>query len=398
MRIKLDGIEFTLREPHDFAWLGGLGTVFSVYDRQDSGNLLFGVERDGRRRFVKYAGARTLEHEGTPQEAIERLRRAAGVYRAISHPHLISLEEEIECPQGFAAVFPWFEGRGLHEHWTFDRVAKLASGSPYRRYLHLPMEKRLRSLEAVFAFLEYVESIGYVAVDFYDGSIMYDFERDITKICDIDFFTKAPAVNRLGAGYWGTKRLKAPEEYMTGAVIDTVPTSLPWAPSSSTCSGRTPGTRSSGCPGRTPSSPARPTAGPWAGGNTKRHAGPPGPTGRSATGPCGSSTPHGRRPAKAIKAKKRTALVGIIHAAVLFAVVFFGVLRPAGHGIQRTPGSAAGLHQLQAGLFAHFFNWHIVVHLITSIILVFLFAIVYHRSFPLSIREFLWYDNGYSIG
>ena len=222
MRIKLDGIEFTLREPHDFAWLGGLDTVFSVYDRQDSGNLLFGVERDGRRRFVKYAGARTLEHEGTPQEAIERLRRAAGVYRAISHPHLISLEEEIECPQGFAAVFPWFEGRGLHEHWTFDRVAKLASGSPYRRYLHLPMEKRLRSLEAVFAFLEYVESIGYVAVDFYDGSIMYDFERDITKICDIDFFTKAPAVNRLGAGYWGTKRLKAPEEYMTGAVIDTV--------------------------------------------------------------------------------------------------------------------------------------------------------------------------------
>lgn len=29
-------------------------------------------------------------------------------------------------------------------------------------------------------------------MDFYDGSIMYDFLTDATTICDIDFFRKTP--------------------------------------------------------------------------------------------------------------------------------------------------------------------------------------------------------------
>ena len=73
--IHLDYVTFALLEPHDFSWLRRLGAVFCVYPGQDSGNLLFGVERDGIRRFVKYAGARTTEYGGTPEEAVARLRR-----------------------------------------------------------------------------------------------------------------------------------------------------------------------------------------------------------------------------------------------------------------------------------------------------------------------------------
>lgn len=61
---------------------------------------------------------------------------------------------------------------------------------------------------------------GYVAVDFYDGSIMYDFVEHKTMLCDIDFFRKKPVVNDMGEDWFGTKRLKAPEEYKRGAVID----------------------------------------------------------------------------------------------------------------------------------------------------------------------------------
>ena len=49
---------------------------------------------------------------------------------------------------------------------------------------------------------------------------MYDFFNNVTTICDIDFFRKKPTKNNMGEDYWGTKRLKAPEEYIINAVID----------------------------------------------------------------------------------------------------------------------------------------------------------------------------------
>lgn len=67
---------------------------------------------------------------------------------------------------------------------------------------------------------EYDYNQFYVAVDFYDGSIMYDFAADATTICDIDFFRKAPVINDKGVKWFGTKRLKAPEEYIEGCEID----------------------------------------------------------------------------------------------------------------------------------------------------------------------------------
>lgn len=219
MHVTLDGVDFELKQPHDFSWIRPLGRVFRVYDRQDSGNLLFGVEQGGVKRFVKYAGASTVAYEGAPGQAVERLRQALCVYRAVAHPHLIRFEGAVTCPQGLAAVFEWFEGRGLHEHWTFRQLDKLDPASPYGRYLRLPLERRFKSLTAVFECLCHVEALGYVAVDFYDGSILYDFERDVTKVGDIDFYRRRPAVNDLGEAYWGSPRFKPPEEYRLGAAI-----------------------------------------------------------------------------------------------------------------------------------------------------------------------------------
>ena len=43
--------------------------------------------------------------------------------------------------------------------------------------------------------------------------IYYDFLTGRTNICDIDFFKKAPVINDRGTEWFGTKRLKAPEDY-----------------------------------------------------------------------------------------------------------------------------------------------------------------------------------------
>lgn len=63
--------------------------------------------------------------------------------------------------------------------------------------------------------------MGYVAIDFYDGSIMYDTSRKVVTICDIDFFRKSPTVNDMGR-MWGSSRFMSLEEYKYGEKIDEI--------------------------------------------------------------------------------------------------------------------------------------------------------------------------------
>lgn len=74
VEIQLNQITFQLKEHHNFDWLLKLGTIFAVFDQQDSGNISFGVEKNGHKKFIKYAGAQTIAYEGTINEAIERLK------------------------------------------------------------------------------------------------------------------------------------------------------------------------------------------------------------------------------------------------------------------------------------------------------------------------------------
>jgi len=93
--------------------------------------------------------------------------------------------------------------------------------APYQKFRQLPVEKRLRVVDVVLSFFETVARKKYVAVDFYDGSIMYDFETDRTTICDIDFFEKQPYNNTMGR-MWGSIRFMSPEEFTLGATLDEV--------------------------------------------------------------------------------------------------------------------------------------------------------------------------------
>ena len=218
---KLDGIEFRLQELHDFKWIKRYGTAFWVVDETGSGCVCIGMQKGDKKFFCKIAGVNTVEAEVSPEESVRILKRAVPIYRELEHPNLIKLVEAYNHEKFYVAVFEWAEGECLFDHWNFEKYQKDSSiKSPKARFLELPISKKLDCVEVLFSFLQKVIEKGYVAVDFYDGSIMYDFEADRITICDIDFFRKAPVVNDLGEEWFGTKRLKAPEEYVKGSAID----------------------------------------------------------------------------------------------------------------------------------------------------------------------------------
>ncbi|WEG12143.1 serine/threonine protein kinase [Pullulanibacillus sp. KACC 23026] len=219
-KMKVNDVSFSLKEPHSFDWLMDLGKVFTVFDQQDSGNLSFGVMIKGQKKFVKYAGASTIHYSGDPQDAIDKLKASRHLYHALEHPALIQFEYGLELPNGYAMVFDWFEGEGLHNHWRYPPPLKETDpDSPFRRFRERPIHKRLSAFQQVLAFHVEVEKRGFVAVDFYDGSLLYNFQADQLRICDIDEYRKKPFINDMGR-LWGSTRFMSPEEFTLGASID----------------------------------------------------------------------------------------------------------------------------------------------------------------------------------
>ncbi|PEE44133.1 serine/threonine protein kinase [Bacillus pseudomycoides] len=218
--IHLDDVTFRLKEYQDFDWLLNLGKVFAVFDQQDSGNICFGIEKNGKKSFVKFAGAKTMEYTGDPTEAIVNLKQAMLLYEELKHNHLVELIDHFEVQNGYVAIFNWFNGECLHSHWSFPPPVKYSNpDSPFYRYKQLSIEERLISLDHIFSFHVHIEEKNYVAIDFYDGSILYDFETNTIKICDIELYKKKPYINTMGR-LWGSSRFMSPEEFELGAVID----------------------------------------------------------------------------------------------------------------------------------------------------------------------------------
>jgi serine/threonine-protein kinase len=219
---RIDECEFELREEHDFSWLSNYGSVFVVFAEQDSGNIAFGTEDGKNKYFIKYAGCCTKEYEGNRADAIMRIKESAKVYEDIKHPNLIHLLWHGEIGEGYACIYKWAKGECLNAHWNFEKYPKYTHPqSPNVKFNNLELQYKLKCLEVIYSIHEEVARQNYVAIDFYDGSIMYDFDSNTTTICDIDFYAKSPFTNEMGR-MWGSSRFMSPEEYRKGEVIDEV--------------------------------------------------------------------------------------------------------------------------------------------------------------------------------
>ena len=207
----IDGIPFKLKSPFDFSFLSEYGRVFKVFDDQDSGNICFGTEKDGQRYFIKFAGAPTEQYNGDPADAIVRLKATLPVYSDLKHKNLIELVEAKDIAGGFMMMFKWVDGDCMGRMYT----------AQHKKFMALSVQDKLKVFADILDFFEYIASQNYVPIDFYDGSIMYDFECGKTTICDIDFYRKQPCTNDMGR-MWGSSLFQSPEEYQLGAVIDEI--------------------------------------------------------------------------------------------------------------------------------------------------------------------------------
>jgi len=207
----LDNVSFKMKSPFDFSFISGYGKVFKVFDDQDSGNICFGVKSsNGKRYFVKFAGAPTAEYNSDIAGAIERLKASVPIYKDLAYKSLINLVKTEEIGGGFAMIFDWVDAICAHKMYPEDN----------KKFRALPLETRVKIFEDILEFHSLVAEKDYTAVDFYDGSIMWDSANERTVLCDIDFYTKKPVY---GSEFlWGCSRIASPEERIDRAIVDEV--------------------------------------------------------------------------------------------------------------------------------------------------------------------------------
>ena len=117
----LDGIHFELKEAFNFSFLRSYGRVFKVFDDQDSGNICFGMEREGERFFIKFAGAPTKRGCVSQTQAIANLKATVPLYQALRRETLVELLEPFETENGFGMVFRWTDGKCMGKMYPESR-------------------------------------------------------------------------------------------------------------------------------------------------------------------------------------------------------------------------------------------------------------------------------------
>jgi serine/threonine-protein kinase len=198
------------------AYLEAVGGVFAVFDTQDSGNLSYGVQVGHDRYFVKTAGLPDDPQPYLPHpERVSLLRNAVCVRRCCDHPALPLLYQVIESPDGPLLVYEWVEGELI----GVQRASRDDPQSTYQRFRRLPVPEIERALDVIYTVHDELARSGWVAVDFYDGCMIYEFERHELHLMDLDTYRQGPSTNDMGRMF-GSSRFMAPEEFEQGAPID----------------------------------------------------------------------------------------------------------------------------------------------------------------------------------
>ncbi|MGW4683405.1 serine/threonine protein kinase [Streptomyces sp. NPDC004244] len=190
--------------------LDRLGTVFQKFDGQDSGCTSYGLLSSGQRWFMKTAS--------TP-EAVASLHRAMSLHRAVAHSAIVPLAHSFTTTVSPVLVYPWMDGEVLYHPTRSRRGGRAAPGSPMARFRAQPLAHVNAALESLLSAHLAVEDAGYVAVDLYDGCMLYDFDRHRMTLCDLDEYRPGPftlEADRLP----GSRRYMAPEEFVRGSLID----------------------------------------------------------------------------------------------------------------------------------------------------------------------------------
>jgi serine/threonine protein kinase len=192
------------------AFLAGAGDVFRIFAAQDSGCVSYGVHTDDGRWFVKTA---------TTSAGSRSLARARRLHARIRHDALIPLRHSFIAAGWPTLVYPWVDGEVLYHPTIHTRPDRTDPASPMARFRGLPLSLIHDALNRILDAHVTIASAGFVAVDFYDGCLLYDFASGRMHLCDLDEYRSGPFTLR-GERLPGSTRYMAPEESTRGAVID----------------------------------------------------------------------------------------------------------------------------------------------------------------------------------
>jgi serine/threonine protein kinase len=205
--------------PSTASVVASLGEVFAVFDQrtQDSGNVSYGVRAtDGRRFFVKTAGSTEISAGGlTRAQRVGLLRLDAQLHADVEHPALVALHDVVETSDGIAVIYDWFDGELLNS----PAERRNDPAEAYQRFASLPSSEIVDALDSVIDLHVALETAGWVAGDFYDGCLMYNFAARQIKVMDFECYRRGAYVNDKGR-LPGSTRFMAPEEFARGATID----------------------------------------------------------------------------------------------------------------------------------------------------------------------------------
>jgi len=199
------------------AFLRKLGELHAQFDErtQDSGNVSYGIQVDGLRYFVKTAGAPTSPAFLGHEQRVSWLRNAIRVSEAVKDPSVPHLRNVIESPHGPLLVYDWVPG----ELVGVPRERRSDPRSAFQRFKSLPLSELAEALTSVFRVHAALAARGWIASDFYDGAMMYEFGTRRLSLVDLDMYRSAPFTNDVGRMF-GSTRFMAPEEFDRGATID----------------------------------------------------------------------------------------------------------------------------------------------------------------------------------
>ncbi len=187
-------------------YLKQIGEMTYRFPEHDSGCQSFRAVVDNQHWFVKYAD--------TPQP-ITWLKQAMRFHAIVQHEALPQLHNTFTTPGGFALVYDWVDGEGLRpeKELSADEV------HPRDRFCALPSTEIIAALNVIYDVHILIEKRGFIAEDFYDGCIIYNFEKRQIHLYDFDHYHAGPFINDSGRLY-GSSRFMAPEEFQKGARID----------------------------------------------------------------------------------------------------------------------------------------------------------------------------------
>jgi len=209
------------KAPTDLApgdYLRRVGAVFATFDArtQDSGNVSYGVEADGRRWFVKTAGdpadpAPFLPHD----QRVALLLNARRLALSVSDPALPALQGVTQSAWGPMLVYDWAPG----ELVGTPAARRADPDCALQRFRRLPPDQLTAAIDTILDVHLKLCAAGWIACDFYDGAIIHDFAARRTCLIDLDSYHLGRFTNDMGRMF-GSSRFMAPEEFERGALID----------------------------------------------------------------------------------------------------------------------------------------------------------------------------------